>query len=307
LELKNAKPEFPAGVKLAKEAKEHGAWIDAPRPFDWDLPIWVANGAVDSIEIANRHQLRDGVIDNEKDGKARDKDNFRGPLGNGLWSQQIYYHLLNCGVRLPPTAGSGTGSVNNPIGYNRLYAHIDGEFSYDKWFDSVRAGRVVVTNGPLLRPLVEGQYPGHTFFASAGETLELEIGLTLSVRTPDTISYLEIVRDGRVQESYRLDQWKQMGGKLPKLKFSESGWFLIRAVCDGTKTYRHAMTGPYYVQIGERAKRISKTSAQFFLDWVIERAKQLKLDDAEQQAEVLAYHRTARDFFQNLVDTANAK
>ncbi len=309
LDLKNPTPEFPPGTRLAKELKdkEKNVWIDAPRPFDWDLPVWVANGAIDSLEIANRHQLRDGVIDNENGGKPREKDNFRGPLGNGRWTQQIYYHLLNCGVRVPASAGSGSGFVNNPVGYNRVYVHLDGEFSYQKWWDGLRGGQVIVSNGPVMRPIVEGKYPGHTFFGSAGETLELEIGLTLSIRSPDQLSYLEIVKDGRVQESVRLDQWKQMGGRLPKIKFNESGWFLLRAVCDGTKTYRHAMTAPYYVQIGERPKRISKASAQFFLDWVVERAKQIKIDNVEQRQAVLEYHRIARDFFQNLVDQANVE
>ncbi|HZZ71682.1 MAG TPA: hypothetical protein VFE24_05475 [Pirellulales bacterium] len=307
LNLKNSTPEFPPATQLAKQARDDQAWIDAPRPFDWDLPVWVANGVLDSLEIANRNQLRDGVIDNENGGKPRDSAAFRGPLGNGRWSQQIYYHLLDCGLRIPPSAGSGSGTVANPLGYNRVYVHLDGDFTNEKWWEGLRNGACVVTNGPLMRPTVEGFYPGHTFLSSSGAPLELEIGLTLSVRTPDTISYLQIVKNGKVQEEIRLDQWKQMGGKLPKLKFTESGWFLLRAVCDTQKTYRHAMTAPYYVQIGEQQKRISKAAAQFFLDWVVERAKQLKIDDPEQRQAVLAYHRTARDFFQHLIDTANAE
>ena len=38
-------------------------------------------------------------------------------------------------------------------------------------------------------------------------------------------------------------------------------------------TYRFATTAPYYVEIGDQP-RISKTSAQFFLDWVDERGRQ---------------------------------
>src|SRR4028118_1701202 len=47
--------------------------------------------------------------------------------------------------------------------------------------------------------------------------------------------------------------------------------------------------------------RISKGSAQFFLDWVVERARALKLDDARQRREVIAYHRKARDYWQELL------
>ena len=95
-------------------------------------------------------------------------------------------------------------------------------------------------------------------------------------------------------------------GRLPKLHFKRSGWFLIRVVTDHSKTYRFAMTAPYYVEIGYQP-RISKEAAQFFLDWVYERARQIKIADPEQQRKVLEYHRKARDFWQNLVSKANAE
>ena len=83
----------------------------------------------------------------------------------------------------------------------------------------------------------------------------------------------------------RFDEYAK-SGKLPKLTFDRSGWFLIRAVTNVPKTYRFAMTGPYYVEIGYQ-RRISKSAAQFFLDWVYQRAKQIKLADPQQQQEVL--------------------
>jgi hypothetical protein len=90
------------------------------------------------------------------------------------------------------------------------------------------------------------------------------------------------------------------------VKFQRSGWLLIRAVTDNVKTYRFASTGPYYVEIAG-TPRISKQSAQFFLDWVQERAKQIQLSDPAQREEVIKYHRTARDFWQKKVEEANAE
>lgn len=81
---------------------------------------------------------------------------------------------------------------------------------------------------------------------------------------------------------------------------------LIRAVTNNQDTFRFASTGPYYVEIGQQP-RISKTSAQFFYDWVYERARRIKIEPAEHQEEVIAYHRTARDFWQDLVNRANAE
>jgi hypothetical protein len=305
LEMAGFEPEFPPQQESILAAKSQpGAWIDAQKAFGWDVPLWVALGQLDSIQLANSNLARKSAVKNEAGGKPRDMLFFPGADGNGRWSERIYYHLLNCGLRIPPTAGSGSGTMPNPLGYNRVYAHVEGPFTYEKWWAALRQGRVVVTNGPLIRPTVEGQMPGHVFHADAGQELELEVGLTLSTR--DRVSYLEIIKNGELAHQVRLDEWAQMGGKLPPMTFKESGWFLIRAVTSVPDTYRFATTGPYYVQIGYQP-RVSKSSAQFFLDWVTERAKNLKLKDADQREAVLKYQRQARDFWKGLVEKANAQ
>src|SRR5439155_9501505 len=55
----------------------------------------------------------------------------------------------DCGLRLPPSAGSASGVLPNPVGYDRVYVHLDGELSYERWWEALRAGRVFVSNGPL--------------------------------------------------------------------------------------------------------------------------------------------------------------
>ncbi len=305
LDLAGFEPEFPPQQDSILAAKQQqGAWVDAPKAFAWDVPLWVALGQLDSIQLANSNLARKSAVKNEGGGKPRDLLYFPGAEGNGRWNERVYYHLLNCGLRIPPTAGSGSGVAPNSLGYNRVYAHVDGEFSYDSWWDAVRKGRVVVTNGPIIRPTVEGEAPGHVFQAAAGQEVELEVGLTLSTR--DKVSYLEIIRDGELAHQVRLDEWAKLNGKLPPMVFKESGWFLIRAVTGVPDTYRFATTGPYYVQIGYEP-RISKSSAQFFLDWVTERARNLKLKDPAQREAVIKYQRQARDFWKNLVEKSNAK
>ena len=95
-------------------------------------------------------------------------------------------------------------------------------------------------------------------------------------------------------------------GRLPKLEFQRSGWFLLRVVTDVPNTYRFAMTGPYYVEFGGQ-RRISKQAAEFFLEWVRERARQIAIEDPERKSHVMAYHRAARDFWQDLASKANAE
>jgi hypothetical protein len=245
------------------------------------------------------------MLENEAWGKPRDVKRLRPPWGNGEWSQEIYYHILNAGLRIPPSAGSASGVLPNPVGYNRVYVYCEGEFTYDAWWKAFREGRVMVTNGPLLRPVINGQfYPGHVFQADEGEEVDIDIALNLATR--DTIRYLEIIKDGQVHRTIRLEDYAQAGGRLPTVTFDHSGWFLVRAVTEVPETYRFASTGPYYVEIGDQP-RISRTSAQFFLDWVDERMGRVKLDDEEQRREVLSYHESARTFWEDVLQRANVE
>ena len=304
LALKGAAREFPAATQFISAArKETDTHIDIEKPFWWDMPIWIATGEVDSIGLANNHLYRDGGMHNEAWGKTRDKVFYPDPQGNGRWSQDIYYHLLNCGLRIPPSAGSASGVLANPVGYNRVYVFCDGELTWEKWWQGLREGKVVVTNGPLLRARVNQQLPGHIFQAAAGEQLELQATLDLAIR--DQVDYLEIVKDGQVVQQVRLDQYAKAKGKLPPITFDRSGWMLIRAVTNHPKSYRFGMTGPFYVSLGQKP-RISRKSAQFFLDWVGERSQQLRLDDPQQKAEVLATHGAARAYWLDLLNRANA-
>jgi len=304
LKLPTADGVYPPIMKSLVDAREKKTvWVDVSRPFWWDLPMLVAAGQVDSIEVAHAQMCRDPVIANEKGGRPRDRVRFPDPLGNAQWSQYIYFQLLECGLRIPPSAGSGSGEGPNPVGYNRVYVHVDGELTYEKWWREFRAGRVFVTNGPLLKPSVEGELPGHVFQADKGAKLDFEVSLTFSTREP--VSYFEIIKNGQIEHSVPCDKYAK-SGKLPIVHFDRSGWFLLRAVTDSPKTYRFAMTAPYYVEIGQQ-RRISKSAAQFFLDWVYERARQIKLDDADQRKEVLRWHRQARDYWRDLLSKANAE
>ncbi len=308
LELPNRsrEREYPPMTRFLNLAHESSTrvHVDLEKPFWWDVPVWLATEKVHSIGLAHNHMQRAGMLANEAWGKPRDKTFYPGPRGNGLWSQDIYYHILNCGIRLPPSAGSASGVLPNPLGYNRVYVHCPEGLTWDSWWQGLRQGRVVVTNGPVLRPLVNGQYPGHVFRGEPGDTVLLEPSLNLALR--DKINYLEIVQNGQVVHEVRLDEYRNRKGTLPPVEFQHSGWMLIRAVCATEDTFRFASTGPYYVEFGNQ-QRVSRASAQFFLDWVQERIEQIQLSDPGQQAEVMQDHDRARDFWQEKLQQANVE
>ena len=305
IDITKAEREYPSPVTFLNEATEFdNVHVDLEKPFWWDAPTWIATGEVDSIGLAHNHMWRSGVMNNEAWGRKRDELLYPGSIGNGRWTTDIYYHVLNCGLRIPPSAGSASGVLPNPVGYNRVYVYCGEEFSYDAWWKGLREGKVIVTNGPLLRPFCEGHPPGHVFKGTNDQALELEI--TANLATQDPIEYLEVVRDGKVVHEVRLSDLAKNRGQLPKLKFEQSGWFLVRAVTSNPDTYRFTSSGPWYVEF-DGQRRVSKKSAQFFLDWVYDRARSLKEKDEAKRNELIAFHRHARDFWKNLVDQANAE
>jgi len=309
LDLSGAEYEYPSPMVFVAEARrqdERGLWIDVEKPFWWDVPVWLASGQVDSIGLANNHMNRTGMYADEAWGKPRDASRLPPPRGNGFWSQEIYYQILNCGLRIPPSAGSASGVLNNPVGYNRMYVHLEGALSYQGWWDALKAGQVFVTNGPLLRVRAGGRLPGHVFTREDGRALEIDVVARLTAR--DAIRTIEIIKDGRIERTIPYETWARSGtGVLGSVRFERSGWFLVRTIAENPETFRFASTGPFYVESGTPKRRISRSSVQFFLDWIRERAGRIELEDPTRRQEVLRHHEAAEAFWKDLLARANAE
>jgi hypothetical protein len=243
------------------------------------------------------------MYETEAWGKARDAERLPAPRGNGFWTQEIYYQVLESGLRLPPSAGSASGVLQNPVGYNRVYVYAGKELDYDAWWAGLRAGRCFVTNGPLLRVEANGQLPGHVFKAAAGKIVDIELKGRITSRDP--IRFIEVVQNGKVEKRVPYEEAARTGA-LGKLSFTASGWFLVRAIADNDQTFRFASTGASYVEIGDQP-RISKAAARFFLDWTKERRQRVKLDNADELREVLEHHRRAEKFWQQRLERATVE
>jgi hypothetical protein len=290
-------------LQLAQAARTQNAYVCAMAPYDWDFATLAGLQLVDGVAVLNHHMGPGGQAP-DAEGYRPGRIRYPPPRGLGRWAQHIYFNLLESGLRLPPVAGSGSGESPSPVGYNRVYAHVAEEFTYAAWWEAMEAGRVMVTNGPLLRPQVNEQLPGHVFRGDAGESIVLQPTLSLSTRFP--VEYLEVIQNGQVIHEVRLEDLASKQGRLPSVEFTASGWMTVRAVTIEAGSYQYALSGPYYVQIGPE-RRVSRRAAQFFLDWVYQRARQIHASvPADQRAQRLEPHRRARDYWRRLVDQANA-
>lgn len=308
LDLSVHSREFPSPMSFVQEARQLNkqVWIDIEKPFWWDVPTWLATGQMNSIGIANNHMCRAEMLASEAWGKPRDVSRLPGPRGNGFWSQEIYYHILNAGIRIPPSAGSASGVLPNPVGYNRVYVHLDDQkLTRNAWFAALAAGRCFVTNGPLLRVKANGDLPGGVMRLAGDKPQMVEISIQLT--TNDRVSAIEIIHNGNVVQTIPCADQTDQHLKA-SLNIDHPGWFLVRANADVENTFRFASTAPWYIESDSGQAYISQTSSQFFLDWVNERIERVNTnvtDDAERQS-VLQWHVQAREFWANRVNAASA-
>ncbi len=117
-------------------------------------------------------------------------------LQQGRLPTDLWYGFLNLGYKLLPAAGSDFPYMDLP-GVVRSYVKIDGPFSVDAWFDAFRAGRLYVTNGPLLEVTANGGMLGDELHVDPGTEVEIVAEASLNPDL-DRLDRLELVVHGEV-------------------------------------------------------------------------------------------------------------
>ncbi len=104
------------------------------------MPLDLAAGAIDAIDLLN--------------------------FSNAAPATGVppYFHVLNAGFRIPPSAGTDCTLASGdspPVGAYRVYVDPVGTFTRDSWISALKAGRSFVTNYPLFTNfVVAGARPG---------------------------------------------------------------------------------------------------------------------------------------------------
>jgi hypothetical protein len=275
-----------------------------------DVPIWLASGRVDSIQV-----LSDQVSEDTEFGKGKfrpfydpEPGRFRGALGPGKLSEYLYWQVLEAGFQLPPSAGSGFGASSNWLGGNRVYAQVaypaNGERLVEQWWQSLRSGSVFVTSGPLLRVTINGQLPGTVFPLSSDRPVELHIAAKLTVS--EKVDYLDVIFNGRTLYQARLDEHARRGGQIPSLSIEESGWLVVRVITSNTDYYKIASTAPFYFEADGR-RRISRKAVQHFSEWLDQAAKSFEQKGGPANDLAQPYLKAARAFWNERLEQATAE
>jgi hypothetical protein len=168
-----------------------------------------------------------------------------------------WYGLLNCGLGVPLVAGSGKDSNRVVLGGMRTYARIPPaeELTYKNWIEAVRAGRLFITNGPLLSFTVNGEDPGATItLPSTPATVRARA----RARSAVPFEQLELVCNGAVIARAPASGSPPSAVLEVDVPGQESGWVAVR--CGGqpqpsagsAEQHGFAHSAPIYMQVEKR-------------------------------------------------------
>ena len=183
------------------------------------LALDVADGLVDFVEVLQFGQLGTGLL----------------------------YDFLNLGFRLTPSAGTDWPYLSLP-GAERCYVQVTGAFSPQAFFDGMKAGRLFVTNGPMLALDVGGQSMGSEVHVKAGQTLTIK---ATARQNPDygTLDRLELVVHGDVIKTAKAETGAETLELVHELQAQTSLWLALRAY---STEMGLAHSAPVYVYVDGR-------------------------------------------------------
>jgi len=270
---------YPPQVAYGRRWRRQGAVVEQEKPFWLEAPVNVALGVVDAIGVVNNHLQRAEVMENEAWGRPRDKGRYPGKQGFVYNVLDLYYRYLNLGIKIPISAGSASGVLRNPLGYNRLYVRLEEGFSYKGWFEGMKGGRAFATNGPMLFLQIDGKTPSLTETLAKPSSVEIGIRALSSAR----LSFVDLVRNGRVYRRFDCGRRSEFAAKL-RLKLGTSCWIAARAFEENEVTVRFAHSNPVFVEVGGPIIP-SRRDALYYMEWCEELLEALRDDPGKFRSE----------------------
>jgi hypothetical protein len=263
----------PPNTVFAQEARRQGGYVDAEKITWRDVAALVALGEVDFGGLVYNHFNRHGVETETGPWGMIPKENpeYETPAGMARWAMRVYYRFLNCGFRLGASAGSASGVKPSPLGFERVYVHLPGEFSYAEWFRALKQGQSFATNGPMLFLTVNGREPGDTIQlsdrAAPGESKARKLNVHVEASSTGPLDRIQVVWKGKVIKSIPPGNNPTRAVADCELDASETGWVAARAFEKPAASIRFAHTSPVFVQLGNE-RGIVPNDAKFFIDWI---------------------------------------
>lgn len=268
---------IPPVRRIAEIAHQSGAFLDLEKhSWAW-TPMIVPLMKPDLFELVNNHcwptefAFHSWTLDMASPSMKLEtiEPGFTewGWIEFGLKS---YYAYLNCGFRMMPSAGTGSGVHPVPLGFGRVYVHLPGEFTYEKWREGLLAGHSFVTTGPLMELTFNGQPAGHRFEGLTGGT-PIAVRGTIHARSP--IERIEVIVNGNVAKTIRPAESTDPPGQTHTIQLDEqilmqgTSWLAIRCFeSQPERRIRFAHTAPVFVDLKDVPPTPYRDEVDHFID-----------------------------------------
>lgn len=270
---------MPPVKDIADLAHAEGALLDLDK-HSWPWSFMLAPVAkVDLFELSNNSvwQTQFGF---SRSGTVPDYmkiPNQNGQLTERAWLDygfQSYYALLNCGLRMTPTAGTASGVHPVPLGFSRVYVRTSGPFTKKSWMAGLKDGNSFVTTGPMLFVTANGNHPSTSKPIHSTGPIKIQIEGVL--RSANPVTAIEIVVNGDLAKRFEAAGSPSKDGSYRTdfdltQDLQSSAWIIARCFTqlpNGRERFAHS--APFYVEIPGRPIRPKQAE----LDFLIQRMQQ---------------------------------
>lgn len=192
------------------------------------------NGGVSGFAHHGIGNARNGLAISAPTGRVR----FMEVLQFEFPYYEVWYQMLNLGVRIAPSAGTDfpCGVPPSIPGRERFYVRVDGPLDRAAFVAAVRAGRTFTSNGPLIELTVNGAQPG--------DEISLEEPSRVSVTgrvhfdpEQDRVDVVELVMNGVVVHTASEPSAPGEIRLSAEIPVERSAWFALRS--SGVKLGEH--------------------------------------------------------------------
>jgi hypothetical protein len=211
----------------------------------------------------------------------------------------IYYRMLNAGLKLPASSGSDWFISSA----NRIYTNTGGAFDYESWVQALKDGKTFITNGPAVFLSVGGQEPGGEIEAQAGKSLPAVIRW----QSHYPIKRVELLFNGNIVAKKVFENGSTSGEIEADVTALADGWIAARLASDVRDSFYQpvfAHTSPVYVKAG-RDSQEKKDAAVWFdnaieqsLEWV---NKKGRFYNDQQRQEVVDLFREGQQVYKAII------
>ena len=210
--------QYPLNIKAMDQTHAQGGHVSWAHFAQWpglEGPLAIVFKKVDAVELlCNIDPFEEPIYFSGVVPDLR--------MNSGL---RLWYRLLNCGSKIPVSAGTDKMTNWQTVGANRVYASIKGKFNYQTWIDALDRGNTFITNSPMIFCTVNDKNPGEQINISKPGMVKI----VAEVYSQLPLDRLEIIANGDMIADKVIEKGQYHAKLEIEYNAGKSVWIAARA------------------------------------------------------------------------------